>query len=65
MKLKPCPFCGGEGLICRRESWDPSVLFCKTVCRRCGCGTAEMQGDTAAAAMWNQRATKPRRKAAA
>lgn len=40
--LKPCPFCGGNGLLCRDkhyDGYDPyEIHFVK--CVHCGCSTS-------------------------
>lgn len=49
-ELKPCPFCGGEALICERE-------FSAVYCTNHGC-MAEIrgEGDDYASLLWNTRA---------
>jgi len=51
IKLKPCPFCGGEAYL--GESWDQT----KTIqCSICGCGTLHMKNKLDVIEIWNRRA---------
>lgn len=69
MKLKPCPFCGGEAKIYAYES--EQVLYDKdtlgyldteyilkygSYCEGCGCMNAEKMSEKSAAEAWNRRA---------
>lgn len=46
-KLKPCPFCGYDGV----DIWNESVY-----CKKCGCHTAEHATEGRAVEVWNTRA---------
>lgn len=50
-ELKPCPFCGGDAILC--ENFDYAYVYCKD----CGCQTDESRA-TANEAVddWNTRA---------
>jgi Lar family restriction alleviation protein len=50
-KLKPCPFCGGEAIVCHIQS-EPGV---KIECEICGIGTPWYWSGTALARKWNKR----------
>ena len=50
VKLKPCPFCGGEGWLCPPHRGDKRVV----TCRQCGCQTDWLVGLGAVEA-WNRR----------
>lgn len=54
-ELKPCPFCGGEAVMCGFQ--DEMMHFVK--CRDCGACSdgAQLSAETAAAA-WNRRAER-------
>ena len=53
--LKPCPFCGGEAVMCGYQ--DEMLYYVK--CRDCGACSdgAQLSAETAAAA-WNRRAER-------
>lgn len=49
-ELKPCPFCGGEAILC--ENIDRAYVYCK----ECGCQTDESHATARyAAEAWNTR----------
>ena len=58
-KLKPCPFCGGEGIVQAIDFYpdysDPPIWW--VACDICGAHTDEYEGDTEAEAVkaWNTR----------
>jgi len=47
--LKPCPFCGGAGIILRNELREEYFVGCES----CGGNAGSVEG-------WNRRATKER-----
>lgn len=55
IELKPCPFCGGEGMIGAKYRYHYPTYFI-VVCRKCGamahCGKTREE----AAKKWNRRA---------
>ena len=52
IKLKPCPFCGGENTaLC---SNDAEQLY-NVECRDCGCGPCDHFAPEIAADVWNRR----------
>ncbi len=54
IKLKPCPFCGGEAYL--GESWENT----KSVqCSICGCGTRHFLNKLDAIETWNKRINVP------
>lgn len=66
IKLKPCPFCGGEAKLSKftmRESVkDQHGIFpgkeypvCRVVCTSCGTRTAQWDSEEEAIAAWNRR----------
>lgn len=48
-ELEPCPFCGGEAMLC--ENIDYSYVYCM----RCGCQTNEASYILDAIEAWNTR----------
>lgn len=61
MKIKPCPFCGGEGILYTGVSCNCS--YAKVYCDKCKTGTKEvfdkLHNGTfvkTAVEMWNKRA---------
>lgn len=50
-KLKPCPFCGGEAIVCHIQT-EPGV---KIECEICGIGTPWYWDGVALARKWNMR----------
>ena len=61
-KLKPCPFCGGNGILQAIDFYpdysDPPIWW--VACETCGAHTDEYEGDTEAEAIaaWNTRAER-------
>ncbi len=57
MKLKPCPFCGGEAEIHKEQAWRTAWLV---ECHNLGCvvhpETPWYPTEKAAIAAWNKRA---------
>ena len=64
IKLKPCPFCGGEAGFNKRkelncDSQHKSITAkerYKVACRACSCGTAWLFYEEDAIGAWNRRA---------
>ena len=54
MKLKPCPFCGGEALI------DTDVFGDYVICKKCLCQTATHSTEEQSEKAWNTRHTERR-----
>jgi len=50
-KLKPCPFCGGEAIVCKIQT-ESGI---KIECEECGIGTPWYWSGTALARKWNKR----------
>lgn len=50
-KLKPCPFCGGEGEFVTYEHVNRTVVFCK----KCNVGTCLGYRKSDAARVWSRR----------
>lgn len=50
IKLKPCPFCGGEAEILNVDDRYTAK------CRSCFCGTGEYKDPERASETWNRRA---------
>ena len=58
-KLKPCPFCGGEGCIQRHEFVGYTDTF-GVVCLDCCCETRQFYDtEKDATEAWNRRAEEP------
>jgi len=56
MKLKACPFCGGEALE-HSGNIDASLRGIFSIsCGDCGCGTADEYSKDNATKAWNKRA---------
>lgn len=54
-KLKPCPFCGGEGCVCRHE-YDRLADTFGVVCLDCCAETRQFFGTVKEAVdAWNRR----------
>lgn len=60
MKLKPCPFCGGEGMLSTGVSCNKS--YAKVYCDKCKAGTKDVFDQLhngkfveTAVEMWNRR----------
>ena len=54
-ELKPCPFCGGEAVVCGY----PSEQMVYVKCRECGaCSFGCQANEEKAAAAWNTRAER-------
>lgn len=52
MKLKPCPFCGGEA-----ELWDNKLThrLYGVICKKCDCMTPCFESEVEAIEAWNRR----------
>lgn len=50
-KLKPCPFCGGEAIVCQIQT-EPGI---KIECEKCGIRTPWYWDGSALARKWNKR----------
>lgn len=52
MKLKPCPFCGGEA-----ELWDNKLerRLYGVICKECDCMTPYFESEVEAIEAWNRR----------
>jgi Lar family restriction alleviation protein len=62
IKLKPCPFCGGNNIIYTDMAEDKTNTHC-VYCEDCGCGTANYSGCSSHETLkscvvksWNRRA---------
>ncbi len=54
MKLKPCPFCGGEAIACRiTQEGHPAPFFAR--CEECGMRTSNKLTSKEAVSAWNRR----------
>lgn len=53
VKLKPCPFCGGEPEIVDLE--DPDFQYYQIKCSKCACKTEARLGFHNALKIWNRR----------
>lgn len=57
IKLKPCPFCGGEAEIVRTENYGTGTFRFFAACLVCGVETPRVSRTmTQAAEAWNRRA---------
>lgn len=62
--LKPCPFCGGKGMIFHDQMMDKVTSYVK--CTKCDASTkqvvisTEYSSDEKAAKMWNRRTENER-----
>ncbi len=59
--LLPCPFCGGEGVVQKKDA-EYLYNFSAVICEECDartdwCGSAAGDSDDKAIAAWNRRAT--------
>ncbi len=54
IKLKPCPFCGGEARYFPFWNENPADYWVR--CKICGCETACYDTQEDAAVAWNRRA---------
>ncbi len=54
IKLKNCPFCGGEAYL--GESWEQTKIV---QCSVCGCGTRHFLNKLDAVETWNKRTPAP------
>lgn len=55
VKLKPCPFCGGDPELKHSSTWDYFVR-----CRDCGARTRQYhENDAGAVYGWNRRSYEP------
>lgn len=52
-KLKPCPFCGGEGEIVSRKPCKTSKTRYYIQCKKCGCKTREFKTVFRSDNKWN------------
>ena len=61
-KVKECPFCGGEGKIWTRMSFDRrmhcSIERTTVLCDDCGCRTQAYTREEDAVKAWNRRCRK-------
>lgn len=59
IELKPCPFCGGDNVIIRKQEHPAGTRF-QAVCPNCMAmvATGTFQCETQAANAWNRRATE-------
>lgn len=57
-KLKPCPFCGGEGHINEIKNHDVQNHVYKVYCTKCICSTRWDYSPDRAAETWNRRTLK-------
>lgn len=61
MKLKTCPFCGGEAELCQqRQIGKPDFGFYTVACKTCDCpmysGASSYPTEYDAVTAWNRRA---------
>ena len=54
-ELKPCPFCGGRGVLLFKRVNEE--MRYKVFCRKCGVGTMYENQETSVIAKWNSRHT--------
>lgn len=57
VKLKPCPFCGGDAE--ERASGSPSSRKWEIVCTKCGCKTFKTVASPSHIEAWNRRIDEP------
>jgi len=50
LRMKSCPFCGGEAYLA--DTWDGRIAV---KCTLCGCGTVHYKQKESAIHQWNQR----------
>lgn len=57
MKLKPCPFCGGEAIKTKRPVIDEGVVTLEheIICSWCGCRIARLRLEQYVIEAWNRR----------
>ena len=55
MRLLPCPFCGGEGVLTRYTHSFPYEIRCK----HCGASSARLRSQRGASEVWNRRSSHP------
>lgn len=56
MKLKPCPFCGGEATLWSGNIDDDySDLYYDVYCTACNCMTPKFHDEESAIRFWNRR----------
>lgn len=55
IKLKPCPFCGGDSAFIENSEIDKSGAFFYVECSACRGCSAWAQGEEKAANVWNTR----------
>lgn len=57
MKLKPCPFCGGEAIKTKNPIIDEDVVTLEhgIICSGCGCRIARLDLEKYAIEAWNRR----------
>lgn len=56
IKLKPCPFCGGEAKIIVSGGCDGEDCLVWVCCDECGAESALLDSTEEATAAWNRRA---------
>ena len=52
-KLLPCPYCGGNGLICQTEAEGKTYFM--VACEDCGVNTFGSEDESEVIAAWNKR----------
>lgn len=64
-ELKPCPFCGGQAILCKRyaphlknvgDILSPDAVYIE--CAECGCKTPEKVSIKDVIDIWNKRSFK-------
>lgn len=56
MKLKPCPFCGGEATVWNGNIDDDcSDVYYNIYCTACNCMTPKFHTEKSAITFWNRR----------